>query len=101
MPHSDDKALKYFNGQHKLNLRHAKWASFFQCFYFDVEHKKGNTNVVADASSTPHSLLAVMEARVLGFHSTKFSTTKVRILAAILMIKRVGCEALILSKKAS
>jgi len=32
-----------------------------------AKHKKGSTNVVADALSRRHSLLAMMEARVLGF----------------------------------
>jgi len=32
-----------------------------------AKHNKGSTNVVADALSRRHSLLAVMEARVLGF----------------------------------
>ena len=65
--HSDHEALKYLNGQHKLNPRHAKWVEFMQSFSFVAKHKKGSTNVVADALSRRHSLLAVMEARVLGF----------------------------------
>jgi len=28
--HSDLQALKYINGQHKLNPRHAKWVEFLQ-----------------------------------------------------------------------
>ena len=65
--HSDHEALKYLNGQHKLNPRHAKWVEFLQSFSFVAKHKKGSTNVVADALSRRHSLLAVMEARVMGF----------------------------------
>jgi len=26
--HSDDEALKYIQGQHKLNPRHAKWVEY-------------------------------------------------------------------------
>jgi len=65
--YSDHEALKCLNGQHKLNPRHAKWVEFLQCFSFVAKHKKGNTNVVADALSRRHSLLAMIEARVLGF----------------------------------
>ena len=65
--HSDHEALKYLDGQHNLNPRHAKWVEFLQSFSFVAKTKKGSTNVVANALSRRHSLLAVMEARVLGF----------------------------------
>jgi len=65
--HSDHEALKYSNGQHKLNPRHAKWVKFLQSFSFVAKHKKGSTNVAVDALSRRRSLLAIMEARVLGF----------------------------------
>jgi len=55
------------NGQHKLNPRHAEWVEFLQSFSFVAKHKKGSTNAVVVALSRQHSLLAVMEARVLGF----------------------------------
>ena len=32
--HSDHKALKYIQGNHKLNSRHAKWAEYLQSFHF-------------------------------------------------------------------
>ena len=54
------------NGQHKLNPKHAKWVEFLQSL-FVVKHKKGSTNVVAEALLGRRSLLAMMEARVLGF----------------------------------
>jgi len=65
--HLDHKALKNLNGQHKLNPRNTKWIEFLQSFSFVDKHKKGSTNAVADALSRRHSLLAVIEARVLGF----------------------------------
>jgi len=49
------------------NSRHAKWFEFIQSFSFVAKHKKGSTNVVADTLSRQHSLLDVMEVRVLGF----------------------------------
>nr|GEX33621.1 RNA-directed DNA polymerase [Tanacetum cinerariifolium] len=39
--HSDHEALKYIQGQHKLQLRHAKWIEFIQAFTFTVNHKSG------------------------------------------------------------
>lgn len=39
--HSDHQALKFFNGQHKINPKHAKWVEFLQSFSFVSSHKKG------------------------------------------------------------
>ncbi|XP_042016278.1 uncharacterized protein LOC121764299 [Salvia splendens] len=64
---SDHEALKYIQGQHKLNFRHAKWVEFIQLFYFVIKHKAGTQNRVADALSRRHSLLSTMQARVVGF----------------------------------
>jgi len=47
--HSDHESLKCLNGQHKLNLRHAKWVELLQSFSFVAKHKKRSANVVADA----------------------------------------------------
>ncbi|XP_074278615.1 uncharacterized protein LOC141602208 [Silene latifolia] len=69
--HSDHEALKYINGQHKLNFRHAKWVEFLQSFTFSSKYKEGKKNVVADALSRRHSLLSVMSNRVLGFEFMK------------------------------
>ncbi|XP_074302910.1 uncharacterized protein LOC141637245 [Silene latifolia] len=49
--HSDHKALKYINGQHKLNHRYAKWVEFLQSFTFSSKYKEGEQNIVADALS--------------------------------------------------
>lgn len=64
---SDHEALKYINGQHTLNSRHAKWVEFLQAFSFVIKHKAGSQNHVADALSRRHSLLATMQVRVKGF----------------------------------
>jgi len=69
--HSDHQALKYINGQHKLNPRHAKWVEFLQSFSFVSNYKQGVNNVVADALSRRYAILAVPDARVLGFSLMK------------------------------
>ena len=71
MLHSDHQALKFINGQHKLSPRHAKWVEFLQSFSFVSNYKQGVNNVVADALSRRYSLLAILDARILGFHMMK------------------------------
>ncbi|KAJ0490007.1 putative nucleotidyltransferase, Ribonuclease H [Helianthus annuus] len=49
--HSDHEALKYIQGQHKLQPRHAKWVEYIQAFTFTIKHKSGVMNKGADALS--------------------------------------------------
>ncbi|XP_071687029.1 uncharacterized protein [Rutidosis leptorrhynchoides] len=65
------QALKYINGQYKLNPRHAKWVEFLLMYSFVSKHKAGTSNVVDDALSRRYSLLSILEARVLGFSFVK------------------------------
>jgi len=69
--HSDHEALKYIQGQHKLNSRHAKWVEFLQSFHFTIKHKSEKMNQGADALSRWHLLLFQLDACVLGFEHLK------------------------------
>ncbi|XP_021995301.2 uncharacterized protein LOC110892449 [Helianthus annuus] len=64
--HSDHEALKYIQGQHKLQPRHAKWVEFLQIFNFSIRHKSGKLNKGADALSRKYSLLNSLQPQVLG-----------------------------------
>ena len=65
------ESLKNIHGQQKLNPRHARWVEFLQTFNFSAKYKTGKTNVIADALRRRHSLLAILEARILGFKIIK------------------------------
>ncbi|XP_019435873.1 PREDICTED: uncharacterized protein LOC109342321 [Lupinus angustifolius] len=59
------------DGQGKLNKRHAKWVEFLEQFPYVVKHKKGKANVVADALSRRHALIATLETKLLGLECVK------------------------------
>lgn len=65
--YTDHEALKYVNGQHKLNSRRAKWSEFLQEYTFVLQDKSGTQNQVDDALSQKLSLLTTMCTTVLGF----------------------------------
>jgi len=69
--HSDHEALKYVQGQHKLNSRHAKWVEYLQSFHLNIKHKSGKLNEGADALSRRHLLLFQLDTCVLGFEHLK------------------------------
>jgi len=71
MLHSDHEALKFIQGQHKLNPRHAKWVEYLQAFNFMIHHKAGRLNKGADALSRRYFLLLVLESKLLGFEIVK------------------------------
>ena len=65
--HYDHQALKYIQGQHKLNSKHAKWVEFMQSYHFTIKHKLGKLNQGVDALSRRYLLLFQLDACVLGF----------------------------------
>jgi len=69
--HSDHKALKYIQGQHKLNSRHAKCVEFMQSYHFTIKHKSGKLNQGVDALSRRYLLLFQFDACILGFEHLK------------------------------
>ena len=69
--YTDHESLKNIRGQQKLNLRHTRWVEFLQTFNFSAKYKTGKTNVIADALSRRHNLLAILEDRVLGLEMIK------------------------------
>ena len=69
--HSDHESLKHICGQSKISSKHARWVEFIQSFNFVAKHKIGKTNIVADALSRRAHLLAISDAKILGFEMIK------------------------------
>ncbi|KAD7479276.1 hypothetical protein E3N88_02412 [Mikania micrantha] len=69
--HSDHEALKYIQGQHKLQSRHAKWVEFLQAFTFTIKHKSGRLNKGADALSRKYALITTLQLQILGLELLK------------------------------
>lgn len=72
--HTDHETLKHLKGHTSLKRRHAKWLEFVEIFPYVIKYKKGKENVVADALSRRHALIATMEAKVMGFEHIKSCT---------------------------
>ncbi|MFS7911989.1 putative nucleotidyltransferase, Ribonuclease H [Helianthus anomalus] len=64
---SDHQALRFIQGQHKLNARHAKWVELLQDYSFVIRHKSGVANTVADALSRRRALLTSLQVNVEWF----------------------------------
>jgi len=69
--HSDHEALKYIQGQQKLNSCHAKWVKYLQSFHFIIKHKSGKLNQGADALFRSYLILFQLDALILGFEHLK------------------------------
>lgn len=57
------------SSQESVSARHASWVAFLQQFNFVIKHQAGSSNLVADALSQRHGLLARLKVAV-----TKFET---------------------------
>ena len=71
MIHTDHESLKHLKGQNKLNKRHARWSEFIESFPYVIKYKQGKENIVADALSRRYTLLASLDAKLLGFEYIK------------------------------
>ena len=69
--YSDHEALKFINHQHKLNRGHATWIDFLQAYNFTIKHKAGVQNIMSDALIWKHSVLTIMQYKVVGFEVLK------------------------------
>ncbi|RDX97900.1 hypothetical protein CR513_19277, partial [Mucuna pruriens] len=67
MIHNDHEALKHLRWKSKLNRRHTKWVKFLEHFPYVIKHKQGMMNVVADALSRKHALIAMLENKIEPF----------------------------------
>jgi hypothetical protein len=57
-------SFEVFEGQAKLNCRHAKWIEFIETFPYAVNYKKCKDSLVADALSQKYILLNQLEVNV-------------------------------------
>ncbi|RDY13394.1 Retrovirus-related Pol polyprotein, partial [Mucuna pruriens] len=69
--HSNHESLKYIKSQHKLNKRHDKWVEFLKKISYAIKDKQQKVNIVANIVSRRHTLLAMLETKLLGFESFK------------------------------
>ncbi|CAL2270473.1 unnamed protein product [Prunus armeniaca] len=58
---TDNVATSYFQSQHKLSPKQARWQDFLAKFDYKMEYKQGKTNVVADALSRKAALATVVQ----------------------------------------
>ena len=69
--HTVHESLNHIKSQHKLNKYHVRWIAFIDTFPYVIKYKVGKTSVVADALSRRHSLLTLLDAKLLGFELVK------------------------------
>ncbi|XP_019455046.1 PREDICTED: uncharacterized protein LOC109356166 [Lupinus angustifolius] len=62
---------EYAMAQGKLNNRHAKWVEFLEEFPYVVKNKIGKANIMVDALSLRHDLIATLEIKLMGLECVK------------------------------
>ncbi|KAI9177860.1 hypothetical protein LWI28_019962 [Acer negundo] len=67
--YTDHDSLRHLHSHDKISARHAAWSAYLQQFTFDLKHKAGVSNRVADALSRRVNLLSTMTIQEPGFDS--------------------------------
>ncbi|XP_071939944.1 uncharacterized protein [Coffea arabica] len=68
---TDHESLKHLKGQQKFSKRYARWVAFIDSFPYVIKYKTDKSNVVADTLSRRHTLLTVLDTKLLGFKLMK------------------------------
>ena len=71
--HSDHEAIKFIQGQHKLNPCHAEWVEYLHAFM--IHHKVSQSNKGTDALTMPMVCFISMR----GFFSKEPSFTYLKV----------------------
>ena len=58
---TDNSAITFMNSTAQLKGRQARWAEFFSDFNFNISHKPGKENVVADGLSRKFNLISEID----------------------------------------
>ena len=69
--YTENHALSFFNSQEKLSVRHLKWMDQLQAYTFNIKHKGGGENKVANALSRRVGLLEELQLQSVGIDSLK------------------------------
>lgn len=69
--YSDNQVLSFLNSQEKLSHKHMKWVEYIQSYTFNIKHKKGFLNKVADALSRRALTIQEIQLKSMGIDHFK------------------------------